>query len=55
MTTTWRVVWVDQHELDVTTDHDEIEKQRSEVWGRLGELGVRRDQIVAFYQTSTTS
>lgn len=53
--TTWRVVWVERHEFEVVTEHDEIEKQRSDVWARVGELGVHRDQIVAFYQSHTTT
>ena len=52
MPATWRVVWVDTHQLEIVSDHDDLEKQRSEVWTRLGELGVKRDQITAFYQHS---
>lgn len=54
MTATWKVSWVERHEATVDTTSDDPTAQRSEVWKHLKTLGVTREQVVAFYQHSTS-
>lgn len=49
---TWRAIWVDKHEIEVTVDTEDAHEARSQLWRALADKGVRREQVTAFFQHS---